>query len=290
MPRRNYPRKRSTEDIRSLFTNVATTNHFEFQLLAFPGSLINFVQKREPLLSTYFLTRELNLLCKGAELPGATFATAQIKGNYMGVVQKYAHTRIFTDTTFTFIVDKGYKVMKFFQLWQEFIASGGEVSQDKKAFYNRMLYPDTYKCSQMGLTKFDKDHFQKLEYTFINAFPVNIVPSAVDYANNRVLEISVTFAYDRYVLGSIRSLERTSKSDQPKPGHREYSSNPRGDGERPEVTGPVPPAVDPPSSRQEEWNYPQFENGGKGTGSNFGNTYGPGSDFVPRDPATGVPI
>ena len=85
-------------------------------------------------------------------------------------------------------------------------------------------------------------------------------------------------------------MERTSKSDQPAPGTIEYSSNPRGDGERPEVTGPVPPAVDPPSSRQEEWNYPQFENGGKGTGSNFGNTYGPGSDFVPRDPATGVPI
>jgi len=212
VPRRNYPRKRTTTEIKSLFTNVATTNHFEFQLLAFPTGLLNYVQAKEPLLSRYFLTRELNLLCKGAELPGAAFATAQIKGNYMGIVQKYAHTRVFTDSSFTFIVDKNYLVLKFFQLWQEFIASGGEVSQDKKAYYSRMLFPDNYKCSQMGVSKFDKDHFQKIDYTFINAFPVNIVPSAVDYGTNRVLEITVTFSYDRYVLGSIDSLD--TRSDQ----------------------------------------------------------------------------
>jgi len=249
VPRRNYPRKRTTTEIKSLFTNVATTNHFEFQLLAFPTGLLNYVQAKEPLLSRYFLTRELNLLCKGAELPGAAFATAQIKGNYMGIVQKYAHTRVFTDSSFTFIVDKNYLVLKFFQLWQEFIASGGEVSQDKKAYYNRMLFPDNYKCSQMGVSKFDKDHFQKIDYTFINAFPVNIVPSAVDYGTNRVLEITVTFSYDRYVLGSIGSLD--TSSDQRKVATqwtvddereyknttgREYPSSPSGDSGQPAKT------------------------------------------------------
>jgi hypothetical protein len=242
VPRRNYPRKRTTTEIKSLFTNVATTNHFEFQLLAFPTGLLNYVQAKEPLLSRYFLTRELNLLCKGAELPGAAFATAQIKGNYMGIVQKYAHTRVFTDSSFTFIVDKNYLVLKFFQLWQEFIASGGEVSQDKRAYYSRMLFPDNYKCSQMGVSKFDKDHFQKIDYTFINAFPVNIVPSAVDYGTNRVLEITVTFSYDRYVLGSIGSLDTRSdqrevstqwsvedKKEYERTTGREYSSDPNGD-------------------------------------------------------------
>ena len=127
---------------------------------------------------------------------------------------------------------------------QEFIASGGEVSRDKKAYYNRMIFPDNYKCSQMGITKFDKDHFQKVDYTFINAFPTNIVPSAVDYANNRILEVTITFSYDRYVLGSISSLD--AKSDQRtlpnyvpdidlsfdykfNPGDFEYSSKPRGE-------------------------------------------------------------
>lgn len=268
MPRRDYPRKRTTEEIRSLFTNVATTNHFEFQLLAFPSGLLSFIQQREPLLSRYFLSRELSLLCKGAELPGAAFATAQIKGNYMGITQKYAHTRVFTDSSFTFIVDKQYKVLKFFQLWQEFIASGGEVSRDKKAYYNRMIFPDNYKCSQMGITKFDKDHFQKVDYTFINAFPTNIVPSAVDYANNRILEVTITFSYDRYVLGSISSLD--AKSDQRtayagydlgdidlsfdiKPGQFEYSSTPKGDGDTSgKVDSDLPPTSGGPIRLQVE--------------------------------------
>ena len=191
--------------------NVATTNHFEFGIRAFPTELLQYVQLREPLLTRNFLGRELGLMCKGAEIPGATFATAQVKGNYMGITQKYAHTRIFTDTTLTFMVDSQYRVMKFFQLWQEYIASGGEVSRDKKAYYARMKYPDSYKCSQMLLSKFDRDHFQKMDYTFINAFPVNLVPTAIDYGTNKVLEIGVTFAYDRYVVGSINSLDTHSE-------------------------------------------------------------------------------
>jgi hypothetical protein len=245
VPARNYPRKRSTQEILSLFTNVATTNHFEFAIRAFPSEMLKYIQQREPLLTMNFLSRELGLLCKGAELPGATFATAQVKGNYMGVAQKYAHTRIFTESSFTFIVDSQYRVLKFFQLWQEYISSASEASPDKKAYYYRMRYPDAYKCSQMLLSKFDRDHFQKIDYTYINAFPINITPTAVDYGNNKVLEISVTFNYDRFLMGSISSLDTHSEQsktlmpgDINELGQKVYSSDPipfalPGDGEYP---------------------------------------------------------
>lgn len=208
--------------------NVATSNHFEFGIRAFPTTLLQYIQQREPLLTTNFLTRELNLMCKGAELPGATFATAQVKGNYMGVAQKYAHTRIFTESSFTFYVDSQYRVLKFFQLWQEYIGSGGEASPDKRAYYFRMKYPDNYKCSSMVLSKFDRDHFQKIDYTFINAFPINITPTAVDYgANNKILEISVTFNYDRFIMGSINSLDTHSEQTQSLvPGQNVWNSQP----------------------------------------------------------------
>jgi len=96
------------------------------------------------------------LLCKGADIPGATFATAQVSGNYMGIQQKYAHTRIYTESSFNFIVDNDYKVIKFFELWQQYIASAGEVSLDKRAYYTRMQYPNNYKMPVMRLTKFDR--------------------------------------------------------------------------------------------------------------------------------------
>ena len=49
-----------------------------------------------------------------------SFATAQIEGNRMGIVEKFAHTRVYTDSTFTFYVDSDYRALEFFELWHEF--------------------------------------------------------------------------------------------------------------------------------------------------------------------------
>ena len=205
-----------------MFTKVATTNHFELEISAIPQELKKYIQKEDPFVSNYFIQRELGLLCKGADIPGAAFATAQVSGNYMGIQQKYAHTRIFTESSFTFIVDNEYKVLKFFEIWQKYIAGAGGISDDKKAFYTRMQYPDNYKIPVMRLKKFDRDHFRSVTYSFINAFPINITPTAISYEGNRVLEINVAFNYDRYVLGEVKSLKATTREQS---GQSEYSNN-----------------------------------------------------------------
>jgi hypothetical protein len=88
----------------------------------------------------------------------------------------------------------------------------------------------------------------------------------VAYGTADLLKISVTFNYDRYIInpgsysGSKSNKKPTSKQN------------------------PVAKLT------KEQWTYPQFENGGNGTNIDYGNTYGPGSNFVPRDSATGVPI
>lgn len=218
----SYPRKRTTNEILGLFTKVATTNHFELEISAIPPVLKEYIQKEDPFVSNYFIQRELGLLCKGADIPGAAFATAQVSGNYMGIQQKYAHTRIFTESSFNFIVDNEYKVLKFFEIWQKYIAGAGGISDDKKAFYTRMQYPDNYKIPVMRLKKFDRDHFRSVTYSFINAFPINITPTAISYEGNRVLEINVAFNYDRYVLGEVKSLKATTREQS---GQSEYSNN-----------------------------------------------------------------
>jgi len=221
----SYPRKRTTNEILGLFTKVATTNHFELEISAIPPELKTYIQKQDPFVSNYFIQRELGLLCKGVDIPGAAFATAQVSGNYMGIQQKYAHTRIFTESSFSFIVDNEYKVLKFFEIWQKYISGAGEVSDDKKAFYTRMQYPDSYKIPVMRLKKFDRDHFRSVTYSFINAFPINITPTAISYEGNRVLEINVAFNYDRYVLGEVKSLKETDKSKEQLTGS-EYTNKP----------------------------------------------------------------
>lgn len=212
----SYPRVKTTEQIRSLFQKVATTNHYEvfFNGFASLQSLRGYITTRAPLVNNFFISRDLGLLCNSAELPGTSMATAQVEGNRMGIVEKFAHTRVYTDTTLTFYVDSDYRVVQFFELWHDFIASGSGVGKEQKAYYNRMRYPDEYKISTMRIMKFNKDHFRNVEYTFLNAFPVNVSSMPVSYDGANVLELQVTFAYDRYFFGKLSSLKNTGKDLQ----------------------------------------------------------------------------
>ena len=66
----------------------------------------------------------LSFSCANATLPSSTYATGEIKDNYQGIVQEYAHTRINTDIDFSFYVDRDYKVLMFFEAWMNFISGG----------------------------------------------------------------------------------------------------------------------------------------------------------------------
>lgn len=214
MSRDGSPRLRRTSDILPLFTKVATTSHYELSFPALPWQLLNYIKMNSnDLIDNSFVFRDLGLLCKNAQLPGTAYATAQINGNYMGINQKYAHTRIYTDSAFTFIVDDDYRVIKFFELWQEFISSGSDSNRSRKAFYHRMKFPAEYKCDTMRLQKFDKNHGASVEYTFLSAFPVNITPVSVSYDQTQILEISVSFAYDRYFFGNLRRQDTRSNQN-----------------------------------------------------------------------------
>ena len=209
-----YPRVKKTEQIRSLFQKVATTNHYEVFFSGFGSmrKLRGYITSRSPRVSNSFISRDLGLLCNSAELPATTMATSQIEGNRMGIVEKFAHSRVYTDSSFTFYVDSDYRVLEFFELWQEFIASGSDESDgaDKShlAYYHRMQYPQEYKVDTIKIQKFNKDHFRSVQYTFLNAFPVAVSAMPVSYDGNSVLECQVTFSYDRYFFGPMQSLDR----------------------------------------------------------------------------------
>ena len=53
----------------------------------------------------------------------------------------------------------------------EFIANGAtsDNRQSNKDYYFRMEYPDTYKCDETKIIKFDRDN-EELEYKFIGLF------------------------------------------------------------------------------------------------------------------------
>ena len=182
---------------------LAQNNHF---LVTF-SSLTPAV---ESYLTTYtritniknFLSRNLGILCSDASLPTSTLATAEVKDNFMGVPQQFAHTRFYTDISYSFYIDEDYTLLKIFEGWMEYISSGANdnVDQDHRAYYRRMKYPDSYKCNTMYINKFEKNYKRTLRYRFVNVFPKSINAIPVQYGTADILKVTVNFNYDRYIV------------------------------------------------------------------------------------------
>lgn len=151
-------------------------------------------------LTNDFISRNIGIACFEASLPGSSFATAEVKDNFQGINQQFAHTRFYVDSSFSFYVDKDYRVLKLFEGWMDFIAGGVNVNSNDKRFYVRMRYPETYKCDNLYLSVFDKNQNLKGTYQFKNAFPKAIQSIPVSYGQADLLKVTVTFAYDRYIL------------------------------------------------------------------------------------------
>lgn len=207
-------RVKTTDDLVANFSRVAQTSHYsvEFRGISRLTSLTRYLAVRG--VDSGFVARDLGEYCRRTSVPGTRLETHSARDQFPGVNQKFVYGRQYEDFQMTFYVDYEYKVQKFFELWQEFITSGSDVddvSQDAPNYYYRMKYPEQYKCERIRLLKYDRDHDNRIEYNFMNAFPVNVATSQISYDASRVLEVQVSFAYDRYVFGKVDSLSRSLK-------------------------------------------------------------------------------
>ena len=207
-----------TSDVLSKFARVAQTSHYKVEFLGFGSPNLSRLSSylRGKGVDKEFIANDLGEYCSRTSIPGTRLFTKSAMDQYPGMTQKFAYKRQFEDFSMTFMVDYEYKVQKFFELWQEFIVSGSEsadnVSPTAVNYYYRMRYPDQYKCDRIRLLKFDRDYDNNIEYSFMNAFPVNVATTPVDYGPSRMLEVTVTFAYDRYVFGRMDSLSISLRS------------------------------------------------------------------------------
>lgn len=209
--------KKITE-VAPLLTRLAQSSHYELRMTGLPGDVIDFLNERG--VSTSFITGDAGLLCYEAVLPGSSLATADIYGDFMGVTQKYAHSRMYDQLTLGFYVDLDYSVLKLFEHWIEYIASGSDESKSQRGYYVRMRYPDSYKCaSGFSITKFEKDDAIKpLEYNFFNIFPTALSSTPVSYDGSQILRVNVSLSYDTYQCGKASSVSEARNTSGNKTG------------------------------------------------------------------------
>lgn len=227
------PKPRKISDFKPALTRLAQTSHYQLIFGGLPLPLSQHLNVRG--IDYRFITETSGLLCSSAAIPGSSFATADIVGDYMGVTEKMAHTRAFTEIQLEFYVDYEYKTVKFFEHWIEFISSGSGASQADDGYYFRMMYPEDYKCNQTKLIKFDRDYDNHIEYTFFGMFPKALDSMSVNYGNSEILKATVTFNVDRYIAGRADSFsiyrgtdnnkEETEKSNKSLPDASQSQEN-----------------------------------------------------------------
>lgn len=227
------------EGIRFL-TNLSLSNQYIVEF-ALKTELLDFLKTYNYIPNGFsYGAQEYGLLCSDASLPGSTYATSEVKDNFLGVTQEFAHTRLYTDIDMTFYVDKEYKILQLFQGWMDFIsgAEGAvvkEVTQNSSnpGFYRRFRYPDTYKTSVV-IGKFERDYglsglskdYNSRSYILINAFPKSVSSIPISYGPADILKITVTFNYDRYIINKEDKNKESPKSTAAAPVTKEQEGAP----------------------------------------------------------------
>ena len=196
-------RPRRISDFKPALTNLAQTSHYQVIFGGLPLPLRQHLNVRG--VGYRFITETSGLLCYSASLPGSSLATANIKGNFMGVVENMAHSRLFTEIGLEFYVDNEYRTLKFLEHWMEFIANGSAHRKSTDDYYFRMEYPSDYKSNQTKIVKFDRDYKEEIEYTFYGMFPIDLSSTTVKYENSEILKATATFSFDRYIAGKFDS-------------------------------------------------------------------------------------
>lgn len=218
----SYPRKIS--DIKPLFTNLAQTSHYEVQFGGLSRELLSYLARRG--VDSGFIYRDAGLLCSSTSIPTFQLGSGEIY-NHIGVQEKFAYSKVYSQVSMEFYVDKDYKMLKFLEHWMEFIASGSHnpingvsppVGQESQAYFVRMQYPEYYKCDTTRIVKFERDYLNQIEYNFVGLFPLSISSIPVTYSASNIMTMGVTFQFDRYVAGKVTSdsiYQNTDNNKQP---------------------------------------------------------------------------
>jgi len=189
---------------------VSLNNQYQVHIAGISFELKRYLQQYYNIPNDYANGNKVGIMCAEATLPTSSFATSEVKDNYHGINQQFAHTRIYVDSDFSFYVDSDYNVLKFFEGWMDYVAGDdnfrGITRTDDANYYRRLNYPmnrDTkigYKSGSLTITKFEKnlDPKKSITYEYVNAFPKSMTSIPVQYGGADLVKVNVQFAYDRY--------------------------------------------------------------------------------------------
>lgn len=150
---------------------------------------------------------KLLVLCEEISLPGVSSATGQGRGIYQGVNFKYAHSKLYNDLSISFICDRDYTPLRFFEKWFHYVYDGDGTNTSNNTSYTTKYYYQY--CMNMIICK-DEDKTGKredgnktsrsAEYTLINTYPTSISSIPLNSGASQVVRFTVNLTYERWSM------------------------------------------------------------------------------------------
>ena len=189
------PKPTAVSRLKSSILNTALTTHYECWFNP-PESLLGLIPGAN-------IDLDYTLSCMEASLPGTSLATAELTNDFTGITERHVHRRQYdTTSSFTFLVDRDYKQIKFFETWIGYIVNE-QNSQNLNYFY-RVNFPKQYQTT-IYINKFERDYKgRNLVYEFLNAYPISINAMPVTYEAAQTLKCTVNFNFSRYITNATR--------------------------------------------------------------------------------------
>ena len=161
--------------------------------MEFDGARPNLfqIQMQFPLIAganPQIAQQKFSIMCRGAQIPGASVSPVTL--NYQGREIKVPGNRNFSEWTVTVYNDEDYIVKNQFDRWlNAFNTHRGNLRS-----------PTAINASQYSsdpiVTHYGKSGNTIQQWKLIGAFPVDIAPIDLDWANNDVVsDFSITLAY-----------------------------------------------------------------------------------------------
>lgn len=147
----------------------------------------------------------LTFQCENAELPGYTINT--VDNRIYGVPNPVASTASFADITLTFICAGDMWEKKFFDRWMDRIVPINNYNPKYKNEYSSpKIEINQYSEFLPEGTESPTAASQKAySVSIFEAFPVAMAPLTLNWADDGILKLAVTFKYEYWVPGSGRT-------------------------------------------------------------------------------------
>jgi hypothetical protein len=173
----------SISEFKSSFTkDIARANRFDVFI---PIPLV--------LLPYFKSTRTLQLRCESAQLPGKTFATTEQKFG-SAPVEKFPYMTTYNDIDLTFIVDDDMQQKILFDGWMNYVSP----------VYNYNLRYKSDYSTAITINQYDVANELSYSVNLYDAYPVAMNQMDLDWSNEGVHKLVVTFAYTNWQNNSLQ--------------------------------------------------------------------------------------